>query len=57
MTFTTCSNTVASDDCANATPTDTSSLTSGTETGNTMEPGVTPTMPAKGAKARRARRV
>ena len=55
MTFTTCSNTAASVDCANATPTDTSSLTSETGTGNTMEPGVTPTMPAKGAKARRAK--
>jgi len=55
MTFTTCSETVAPVDCADAEPTDTSDLVSDaseTGTGNIV-PGVTPTMPAKGSKARR----
>jgi len=54
MTFTTCSGTVASQDCADAEPTDTSSLASGTGTGNTTPSmPTTPTMPAKGSKGRR----
>ena len=56
MTFTTCSGIVAPVDCADATPTDTSDLESGsseTGTGNTAELPVTHTMPVKGSKARR----
>jgi len=67
MTFTTCSGTVAPVDCADATPTDTSNLESGTSgesgeatTAEPVEPEVTtgappttPTLPAKGSKGRR----